>query len=487
MNDQEMWGFIKRDRAVRRQISSRDFGWFFHLLFPSYIKYETALFQREMMAIAQDLSIKLGVITSFRGSSKSTIFSLAFPLWAIFGILHLKYIVIVCQNQARAQQTLLNIRRELEENTSLIENLGPFIENSNIWNNDTIEILRFGARISVFSINESIRGIRFRENRPQLIICDDLEDVQSAKSIEGRDVLWQLINSEILPAGDCDTRYFFIGNLVHEDSAMMRFKKQMLEGKIDGIYREYPLVNQDGKILWPGKFHNNEDVEKLKRTIGSEIDFLREYMLKIVPTTDQVIPPEWIRYYSTRDLPPDDGLEHILVSIDPAISTNDAACNTGIVILRVYKLEEDLKIYVDPYVINKRMHLDEAVLELKNIQKMFANYTINFIVEGVGMQMGYAEALQREGIPAEIVKIEGQDKHARLMNVSMLIKNNLFFSDHGNNEIVNQVIYFDASKYLDLVDALTLGLKKIAMDDFVEEPKLYIAELIPGGAYRILS
>lgn len=488
MDNQKIWELIKSDRVIRKRLSYLDFSWFFHLMLSNYVKYETAPFQINMMRIAQDPAIKIAVITAFRGSGKSSFFTLALPLWAIFGIFQYKYIAIICQNQARAQQALMNIRRELEENKLLISDIGPFIDKSNVWNNDTIELTRFGARISVFSINESIRSLRYRESRPQLIICDDLEDTQSSRMIEARDSLWHVIKSEIIPSGDLGTRNFFIGNLVHEDSIMMRFKKQITEGEIDGVYCEYPIMDNNGQILWPGKFHSVEDINKLRRIIGSDIDFLREYMLKIVPSVDQVILKEWIHRYRKNELPPDDELEYILVSIDPAISMNDSACNTGIVVLRKYLRETGrLEIYVDPYFVNKKMNLDDAITELKNIQRAFSDYTVEFIVEGAGMQGGYAEALQRERIPAEVIKIGGQDKHARLMNVSMVIKNHTFFAETGNEDIINQVIYFDAGKYMDLLDALTLGLKRISMDDDGQEPNMIIAEFLPDGNYRLLG
>lgn len=487
MNNQDIWKAIKSDRVIRQQLSRLDFSWYFHLMLHNYVKYETAPFQLNLMRIAQNPEIKIAVITAFRGSAKSTIYTLALPLWSVFGIFQYKYVAIICQNQARAQQALMNIRRELEENKLLISDIGPFVDKTNVWNNDTIEISRFGARISVFSINEPIRSLRYRESRPQLIICDDLEDTQTAKTTEARDNLWHVLKSEIIPSGDLGTRNFFIGNLVHEDSIMMRFKKQILEKEIDGVYCEYPIVDADENILWPGKFHSLEDIEKLRRTIGSEIDFLREYMLKIVPSTDQVIPREWIRYYRRSELPNDDCLECIYVCIDPAISTSDAACKTGIVILRKYIVNEKTEIYVDPYCVNKRMNLDDAINELKNIQRMFSGYAVEFLVEGAGMQADYAQALQREGIPAEIVKITGQDKHARLMNVSMLIKNQTCFAEKGNEEVVNQVVYFDASKYYDLLDALTLGLKKISMDEDVLEPTIAIVECLPDGNYRFIK
>jgi len=441
-----------------------------------HVKCKTAPFQKEMIHIAQDQSIKLAAITAFRGSAKSTVFSLALPLWAVVGKPQNKYVVIVCQTQARAQQVLGNLRMELETNDRLIEDIGPFIEGSNTWNNCALELPRFEAKISVFSVNEMIRGIKYGSFRPQLFIYDDLEDVQSAKTLEARDALWQRINGEIIPAGDSDTRNVFIGNLVHEDSVMMRLKTAILTNQRHGIYREFPLVTEDEIILWPAKYPSLEAIEELKNMIGSELDYLREYLLKIVPSTDQVILREWIQTYTPRDLPPDSEFRYTLVSIDPAISLAKSACHTGIVIFRVYGKKEKLKVFVDPYIVNEKLNLEGAIRVCKEIQARFRQKTIKFIVEKVGMQIGYAEALEREGIPVTLVSIDGQDKHARLVNCSVLIKKHTWFAlpITGNmKHLVNQTVDFDASKYLDLVDALTLGLKAIDMEDKKPVPKVW--------------
>jgi len=84
--------------------------------------------------------------------------------------------------------------------------------------------------------------------------------------------------------------------------------------------------------------------------------------------------------------------------------------------------------------------------------------------------------LEREGIPVTLVSIDGQDKHARLVNCSVLIKKHTWFAlpITGNmKHLVNQTVDFDASKYLDLVDALTLGLKAIDMEDKKPVPKVW--------------
>lgn len=118
---------------------------------------------REMMQIAQDKNITLAAVTAFRGSAKSTIYSLAYPIWSVLGDSRRRYVLIVCQTQQLAQQTLTNIKQELLVNQMIAKDY--CLEKSqklDEWNANTIVIPQYDARISAISIGESIRGLRHR-------------------------------------------------------------------------------------------------------------------------------------------------------------------------------------------------------------------------------------------------------------------------------------------------------------------------------------
>lgn len=75
-----------------------------------------------------------------------------------------------------------NIKSELETNQLLKEDLGPFKEVDNLWNAQAIELPQQNAMIMAISIDQSIRGLRYKQYRPDLIICDDIEDSQFSKN-----------------------------------------------------------------------------------------------------------------------------------------------------------------------------------------------------------------------------------------------------------------------------------------------------------------
>ncbi|PIQ80038.1 MAG: hypothetical protein COV79_02585, partial [Parcubacteria group bacterium CG11_big_fil_rev_8_21_14_0_20_41_14] len=177
---------ILKDRHVRKGVVTKSLDWFFSVYFHTYIKYETAPFQEEIISIAEDQNIKLAVIVAFRGSAKSTLITTASVLWSILGSPQKKFIILLSQTEQKARQHLQNIKRELESNDVLRKDLGPFDEEKNQWGSTAIIIKNFNAKIVIGSVEQSIRGLRFGENRPDLIILDDVEDTNSVRTQEGR-------------------------------------------------------------------------------------------------------------------------------------------------------------------------------------------------------------------------------------------------------------------------------------------------------------
>ena len=55
-----------------------------------------------------------------------------------------------------------------------------------------------------------------------VVISDDVEDTNSVKTREGRNKTYEWFTSEILPIGSQKTKFVTIGNLLHEDSLLMR-------------------------------------------------------------------------------------------------------------------------------------------------------------------------------------------------------------------------------------------------------------------------
>lgn len=451
------------DRDARIDAAGKSHYLFFHIYFSRYVTYETADFQREMFALTEDEKNPLCVIVAFRESGKSSIITTSYPLWAILGKQQKKFVLILCQTQPKAQQALRNIRWELENNDILREDMGPFQEESGPWGAQGLVFRNSGAKISIGSLEQSIRGIRHREFRPDLIILDDIEDTASVKTQTGRDKTWEWFTSEVIPAGN-KARIFAVGNLLHHDSLLKRIEAQIKSHQTPGAYKEYPII-QNGVSLWPGKFPTLDDIEVERRRIMDRIAWHREYLLEILPDDDQLIRSEWIQRYDS--LPPEKP-RFTVIGIDPAISKENTADYTAMVAVHVYGHREKMKIYVSPHIVNKRLTFNETILEAEALSRTVGmGSRAPMVVEKVAYQQALIEQLKLNGNPVEGISPGGTDKHARLASVTHYYETAKIFFPKGPlaDTLINQHLGFGTEKFDDTVDALTLTLHEVMRKD----------------------
>ncbi len=122
-----------KNRRVRTAITKDSHWYFFHFYFAHYVTYPTAPFQRDIIALTENEEIRSFFVVAFRGSGKSTIITTSYPLWAILGKQQKKFILILGQTRNQAKQHMMNLKRELESNNLLKNDLGPFQEESDEW------------------------------------------------------------------------------------------------------------------------------------------------------------------------------------------------------------------------------------------------------------------------------------------------------------------------------------------------------------------
>lgn len=478
---------IKNKRTVRRMLAKSSHFWFFSIYLGHYIKYPFAPFHSEMFALTENADTRLAVLVAFRGSGKSTLITLSYPIWAIIGSQQKKFILILGQTQAQAKLHMANIKRELESNDLLKADIGPFEEISDEWGSNSIVISKYGARITVASTEQSIRGLRHGQHRPDLVICDDVEDLNSVKTREGRDKTFQWLVGEVLPIGDQDTKIVIVGNLLHEDSLLMRLKKGIENEKLNGKYFAYPLLDANNTIAWPTKFQSLADIEKLRTTIGTDSAWYREYLLRIISDADRLVHPEWIQYYD--EIPSEDSGDFLYTAtgIDLAISKRESADYTSMVSAKVFGYNDKLKIYILPHPVNERLSFPETYERARELSKNLGDghYTKLFIEE-VGYQTALIQDLSNNNIPAEGVKVSGQDKRSRLALITHLIKQGKVLFPKGNQaeELIMQLTGFGIEKHDDLADAFSLLLLKVLELD-QGEPSVFIVDL--GNFYDRFS
>ena len=478
--EEEIINRMIKDKTFRIAMAKKSHFWFFHYYFgPRYCKYPTAEFQREIFNITENPDYQNILITAFRGSAKSTIITLSYIIWSIVGVKQKKYPVILGRTQLSTQIHLNAIKSELEENTSFRSDFGPFKESIDGGGIQSILLPQYGASITTRSIGQSIRGIKHSQHRPDLIVCDDIEDAESVKTQENRDKLFDWLTGDALPAGDRGTQLVFIGTPLHSDSVLMRLKEKLLEDPVKSIFRQYPIVDSDGIPLWRGKFSKPEYIEEEKAKCFNELLWRREYLLEIVESDEQIIKREHIKYY---DELPTEYYRFSAVSIDPARSLKSSADYTAMVSGKLYGSGKTKTLCIMPNPVNARLDTDQLIEKAKSLalgmndQK---NYS-RVYVEDVGFQGIITDLLKTEGVPARSIPTKGMTKADRLAAISSLIQlGRIRFSRTGNEKLIEQILRLGKEKHDDLVDAFTMLVLQMFIDANKPTPGISFIRLDP--------
>ena len=481
---------IETDRNFRIELTKQSFPWFFTVYFSRYITCEPAPFHLELELALEDNKEDEILVFGFPGSAKSVIVTTAFVIWSIVsGKRH--FPIITSQTAPQVRLHMQNIRSELEENELLIADFGSFSPKdspdvarggADEWNKSMFIIPRYDAAITGVSVGQRVRGMRYRRYRPDLIIGDDVEDIQSVQTKELRDKTYRWWKGTMIPRGVPGiTKTVLVGNLLHQDSLLKRVEKDMLSERRGRIFK-FALTDPS---VWAGRFPTPDSVNELKQRIKDPVIWAREYLLKIIPDSGQIVTEEHIHYYD--DMPvlhvkgqdgESDGEEQDKVDflyahswVDLAISERSTADCTAMVSLKVFIINGKPKIYILPKVVNQRLDF-AGILRTTKEQSLYAGdgFLSLMYIEDVAFQKAAVQAIQAEGVPAEGVPVAGRgDKRARLLTVSHLIHNGtVVFPRKGAEELIIQLLGFGTEEHDDMVDALVGALLKCIDNGFSE-------------------
>jgi predicted phage terminase large subunit-like protein len=460
---------IKRmheDKDIRRAITKRSLEAFFGYYYSDYIKYGIAPFHEQMFKVAQDENIKLIVIKGFRESAKSTIMAQVFPIWsAVSG--RANEIVMICKNQMLVRHGLKNVRDDLEENELLIKDHRPFDFQQDSSGAYAITLSKYHAEIIGVSRDQSIRGIRHRHHRPDLIVIDDPDDPASVKTEESRNETWNWFMRDIVPLGHRHTRIVVIGSPLHQDSLVMRLSRSIEAGLMKGVVLNFPIIDEQGKPTWPAKFATQTDIEEAKMRVDEQ-SWQREYMLRIIPEDGQIIHEDSIAYYDKLpELEWYNDYRFSVMGVDLAIGELESNDYTAVVSAHVFGSGKDRKIYILPNPVNERLNAPSAVERVNSMSRALGKgIPTKVFVEDVGYQRSFIQYLKEKDIPVEGFMVSGHDKRSRLQTAAPLIQSGaVLFPRHGCEGLLTQVIGFGVERHDDLVDALTIIVLKLITDD----------------------
>ena len=158
-----------------------------------------------------------------RGGAKSTIGTLCYALCAAVSGWE-PYIWIVSDTKNQAQTHLENLKNELEQNEQLARAYPESIGRGPQWRATTLQ-MKNGTIIECFGTGQRLRGRRRRENRPTLIICDDLQNDSHMVSATQRESSRHWFHGTLLKAGTKSTNILNLATALHRDALAMQLHR----------------------------------------------------------------------------------------------------------------------------------------------------------------------------------------------------------------------------------------------------------------------
>lgn len=444
-------------------------------------------------------------IAAPRGHAKSTAGTMAYGL-AMLLFREARYCVIVSDTEAQAVMFLQNIKTELLENELIRDlfslrkddkGLAKLEKDSEA---DLIIAFEDGhkCRIQAKGAEQRLRGMLWNGTRPDLIICDDLENDELVMNKERRLKLRRWFYSALLPILSPTGKFRMWGTILHMDSLLQsvmpsEWAKSCLEEHLrvwdpnqKGMWRsvKYRAHNEDfTEFLWPERFDANyfktKKAEALRQGIPDS--YSQEYLNN--PIDESV---SYLRRGDFQALTEEQkGCEiTYYITADLAISEKETADYSVFII---GGMDEHRRLQIRN-VIRERMDGREIVDTIMQLHDTYRPMAFGIEEMQVSKAIGpflREEMIRRGSFPSLIaLKHGGKDKIARGKSMQARLRARTVFFDKSEDwypTFEDECLKFPRAKHDDQPDALFyLGLlldrmieypdaEEIAEDEYEEE------------------
>lgn len=387
-----------------------------------------------------------------RGHGKSTATTLSYALAsALFR--DARFIIILSDTEGQSSNFLGDIKAQLVENEDIHNLFGKpkFIKES-----ETNIIVEMSGghqfRIMAKGAGQRLRGLKWRNKRPDLILVDDLEDDEAVESKDRRTKLYRWFTNAVMPALSDDGRIRVVGTILHMDSVL-----EKLLNKASWTSRRYRAHNEDfTEILWPEKF-SKERLEEIRASYvedGNPAGYSQEYLSYPIDESTAYFRRDDFQAFNPDTLDYDRLAYY--TAIDFAITEKE---NSDYTVICTVGIDEDNKMYV---VDIDRGRWDSKEIIDKMLDKQIKYQPELFTVE-VGMiqkSLGpfLKEEMLRTGVFLNLNEMTPvKDKQTRARSIqARLRQGTVFFNTRADwyADLEQEMVRFPRDKHDDIVDAL---------------------------------
>lgn len=299
-------------------------------------------------------SIKTALVTKVV-SYKACIKTIQFAVWQSFGD------TSSVRNTTQIALSLKSERLERDYGVLFSTSWGKEdLEKKSVWDFDT----RTWVKVLASSLWQKLRGVISKNQKPDLLVLDDIDVSDSVRNKDVIDKNYEKINEETIGALSKEWyQIIFLWNTIKKDGIVPRFRKDK-KSKKNWVVFHQPLIVDD-VIQWD--FFTEEMIEVLIED-STPSSFNANY--KLIPNDLY----EWgkvrkdhIMYYDSIDL---DDFDELFMHIDTthtANTTSDFYC-----ILVAWKSTRDNNYYVVDFTLEKAL-VDVQALNSINTYKKFWN------------------------------------------------------------------------------------------------------------------
>ena len=398
-----------------------------------------------------------------REHAKSTVVSLIFVLYCVCYKLR-RFIVLISSTEPQAILQLNAVKEELETNDAIRKDFGDLVGDKK-WGERDFETST-GVRLSARGAGQSLRGLRKRQFRPDLVICDDLEEDELVENPESRKKLLNWFRRTVLNLGQ-NCQVIVIGTILHYDSLLAHLLSA--DGFRRFTKRFYVAVDDDwspASVLWPGKW-SLEDLKAKEEDIGA-VDFDQEFRNRPINAATQEFKEEWVKQHAYTEAEfRTKKIVRVLTAVDPGISRKKKTFGIATI-----AIDSDGFIYART-VEQKQMRFVDQVKYAMHRFDMDGPEKLG--VDTNAYQLALKDQLDEESrksqryIPVEEIKATGE-KLTRITALAPLAENGtLRFRLDGSHDTVLKQLYFlgkiatDAADALEMAVRLARGTRKGAM------------------------
>ena len=428
-----------------------------------------------------------------RGHAKSTYLSNVFPLHQVV-YKKRKLILIVSETEGMSRRFLEFISEQLKYNEKLIRYYGRLMSLSkqeNTKDNTESIVTSNNIMVTCASVGKQLRGLRFLNSRPDLVICDDLESSKNTNTKELRAKNLHFFNSVLMPIGTPEaTAFVYMGTLVHGDgllpnvlqradfeskkySAILQepdradlweryeeiYRNQEDENRketAEAFYKDnYEVMNEGVKTLW-NRFPYHKLMQE-KINIGSKA-FASEFLNQPSNDEDAIFKKSYFSFFDDKDLYNADGRQmklDIFGFWDIAVGKNSRSDYNAIITIGRDKRTGILYV-LDAWA--KKCSMNDAlkVAEEKILEYRPKTFGVETVQAQYNMFTQLRDNLIKRGMYSTRVKAVNPrgKKEDRIEQLQPLVENGVIRFKRHQRLLQEQLELFPSATHDDLPDAL---------------------------------